>query len=92
MNPARTHFSTRRAHLMRMLLGLSEALPSLVDAKFKAAKASQALIFSPTELAIVRTSAGVPVGCYGPRCLHQLTHMAVPATLLPGSREEARTS
>jgi hypothetical protein len=46
---------------MKMLLGLSETLPSLVEAKFKAAKASQALLFSSTVLAIVRTSAGVPV-------------------------------
>ncbi|KAJ4374267.1 bifunctional AP-4-A phosphorylase/ADP sulfurylase [Neocucurbitaria cava] len=43
-----------------MLLGLSEALPHLVDAKFKAAKAASSLLFSPTELAIIRTSAGVP--------------------------------
>ncbi|KAF1841590.1 Ap4A phosphorylase-like protein II [Cucurbitaria berberidis CBS 394.84] len=43
-----------------MLLGLSEALPSLVEAKFKAAKASSSLLFSPTELAIIRTSTGIP--------------------------------
>ncbi|KAF2467226.1 Ap4A phosphorylase-like protein II [Lindgomyces ingoldianus] len=45
---------------MRMLLGLSESLPSLVEAKFNAAKAAQSLIFSPTELAIIRTSTGIP--------------------------------
>ncbi|KAF2867944.1 Ap4A phosphorylase-like protein II [Massariosphaeria phaeospora] len=43
-----------------MLLGLSEALPSLVEAKFRSAKAAQSLIFSPTELAVIRTSAGIP--------------------------------
>ncbi|KAF2691991.1 HIT-like protein [Lentithecium fluviatile CBS 122367] len=45
---------------MKMLLGLSEALPSLVEAKYKTAKASHALVFSSTELAVIRTSAGVP--------------------------------
>ncbi|KAH7402757.1 Ap4A phosphorylase-like protein II [Pyrenochaeta sp. MPI-SDFR-AT-0127] len=43
-----------------MLLGLSEALPSLVETKFKAAKAKSSLLFSPTELAIIRTSTGIP--------------------------------
>jgi hypothetical protein len=47
---------------MRMLLGLSEALPSLVKAKFKAAEASSSLSFAPSELAIIKTSTGVPVG------------------------------
>ncbi|KAL1612036.1 bifunctional AP-4-A phosphorylase/ADP sulfurylase [Paraconiothyrium brasiliense] len=42
------------------MLGLSEALPQLVEAKFKSARASQALLFSPTELSIIRTSAGIP--------------------------------
>ncbi|PSN63207.1 HIT-like protein [Corynespora cassiicola Philippines] len=45
---------------MKMLLGLSEALPSLVGAKFSSAKATKSLIFSPTELAIIRTSTGIP--------------------------------
>ncbi|KAF2132081.1 Ap4A phosphorylase-like protein II [Dothidotthia symphoricarpi CBS 119687] len=45
---------------MSMLLGLSESLPSLVDAKFKSAKATSSLLFSPTELAIIRTSTGIP--------------------------------
>ncbi|KAF2856996.1 Ap4A phosphorylase-like protein II [Plenodomus tracheiphilus IPT5] len=43
-----------------MLLGLSQGLPSLVEAKFIAAKASASLLFSPTEVAIIRTSAGIP--------------------------------
>ncbi|KAF2709547.1 Ap4A phosphorylase-like protein II [Pleomassaria siparia CBS 279.74] len=43
-----------------MPLDLSESLPHLVEAKYKTAKADQSLTFSPTELAIVRTSAGVP--------------------------------
>jgi ATP adenylyltransferase len=43
------------------MLGLSEALPHLVESKFASARASQALVFSPTELSIIRTSAGVPV-------------------------------
>ncbi|KAF1947343.1 Ap4A phosphorylase-like protein II [Clathrospora elynae] len=43
-----------------MLLGLSETLPSLVEAKFKAAKAASSLLFSQTELAIIRTSTGIP--------------------------------
>jgi ATP adenylyltransferase len=46
---------------MKMLLGLSESLRSLVESKFSAAKASEALIFSSTELAIIHTTAGVPV-------------------------------
>ncbi|KAF2658508.1 HIT-like protein [Lophiostoma macrostomum CBS 122681] len=45
---------------MRSILGLTEALPSLVESKFKAAKSSGGLIFSPTELALIRTSTGVP--------------------------------
>lgn len=47
--------------LMKMLLGLSKPLPNLVESQFKAAKASEALIFSSTKLAIIRTTAGVPV-------------------------------
>jgi ATP adenylyltransferase len=46
---------------MKMLLGLSEPLPSLVESKFKAARGSEALIFSSTKIAIIRTTAGVPV-------------------------------
>lgn len=46
---------------MKMLLNLSEALPCLVQTKFAAAKASEALIFSSTELSVIRTSAGIPV-------------------------------
>ncbi|KAG9378894.1 APA2 ATP adenylyltransferase [Pyrenophora tritici-repentis] len=45
---------------MRMLLELSEALPSIVKRKFEAAKASSDLLFSPSELAIIRTSTGIP--------------------------------
>jgi ATP adenylyltransferase len=44
-----------------MLLGLSEALPSLVEAKFRTAKASSSLLFSPSEVSIIRTSMGTPV-------------------------------
>jgi ATP adenylyltransferase len=47
--------------MRKMLLGLSDALPNLVEAKFTAAKAKTSLIFSHTELAIIRTSAGIPV-------------------------------
>jgi ATP adenylyltransferase len=46
---------------MRMLLGLSETLPSLVEAKFKTAKATSSLLFSLTEVAVIRTSSGIPV-------------------------------
>jgi hypothetical protein len=46
---------------MRMLLGLSTPLPSLVAAKFTSAKATSSLLFSPTEVAIIRTSEGIPV-------------------------------
>ncbi|KAF9735360.1 putative bis(5'-nucleosyl)-tetraphosphatase [Paraphaeosphaeria minitans] len=46
------------------MLGLSEALPQLVESKFASAKASQALLFSPTELFIIRTSAGIPASAY----------------------------
>ncbi|KAF2109284.1 hypothetical protein BDV96DRAFT_244249 [Lophiotrema nucula] len=44
---------------MRMLLGLPD-LPRLVETTFKSAKASQSLIFSSTELAILRTPEGLP--------------------------------
>ncbi|KAJ4409650.1 bifunctional AP-4-A phosphorylase/ADP sulfurylase [Didymella pomorum] len=43
-----------------MLLGLTESLPSLVEAKFASAETSSSLIFSPTELSIIRTSSGIP--------------------------------
>lgn len=46
---------------MKMLIGLAEALPRLIEAKFKAANASADLLFSPTELAIIRTATGIPV-------------------------------
>lgn len=46
---------------MRMLLGLAEALPSLVEARYQAAKTSQSVVFSATELAIIHTSTGIPV-------------------------------
>jgi ATP adenylyltransferase len=52
---------------IKMRLGLSEALLSLVKAKFEAAKASSSLLFSPSELAIIRTSTGVPVGIFLPK-------------------------
>ncbi|KAL5383551.1 hypothetical protein DPSP01_005945 [Paraphaeosphaeria sporulosa] len=45
---------------MNKMLGLSEALPQLVESKFTSARASQALLFSPTELCIIRTAAGIP--------------------------------
>ena len=59
---------------VNMLLNLPESLPSLVGAKFKAAKASSSLLFSPTEVAIIRTSGNIPVGWSGhvtPACLHE---------------------
>ncbi|KAF2997409.1 bifunctional AP-4-A phosphorylase/ADP sulfurylase [Curvularia kusanoi] len=43
-----------------MILGLPDSLPRLVEAKFQTAKASSSLLFSPTELSIVRTSTGLP--------------------------------
>ncbi|KAF2814604.1 putative bis-tetraphosphatase [Mytilinidion resinicola] len=43
-----------------MLLGLSEPLPHLVNTKFNVAKAAQHLLFSSTELAVVRTTTDVP--------------------------------
>ncbi|TIA35734.1 putative bis-tetraphosphatase [Aureobasidium pullulans] len=43
-----------------MQLGLEEALPSLVKAKFATAKASNALIFSSTELSVLRTKSAAP--------------------------------
>lgn len=45
---------------MRMSLELAEALPSIVKRKFEAAKASSDLIFSPTDVALIRTSNGIP--------------------------------
>jgi hypothetical protein len=46
---------------MKMLLGLSEALSSLAEARFISAKATSSLLFSPTEVAVIRTSSGIPV-------------------------------
>lgn len=44
-----------------MLLGLSEALPNLVEAKFSSARASSSLVYSATEVATIRTLSGIPV-------------------------------
>ncbi|OSS45999.1 hypothetical protein B5807_08162 [Epicoccum nigrum] len=44
----------------KMILGLPDSLPRLVEAKFQTAKASSSLLFSPTDLSIVRTSTGLP--------------------------------
>jgi hypothetical protein len=56
-----TAFSPLRLHMSRkMILGLPDSLPRLVEAKFQTAKASSSLLFSPTELSIVRTSTGLP--------------------------------
>ena len=44
-----------------MLGSLRGQLSALVNVKYHTAKASQSLIFSPTELAIIETGAGVPV-------------------------------
>ena len=44
-----------------MLAGLRGTLSSLVNAKYNAAKASQSLVFSATELVTIETEAGVPV-------------------------------
>ncbi|KAF2823465.1 HIT-like protein [Ophiobolus disseminans] len=46
---------------MQLGAGLSETLPKVVEAKFELAKASSSLLFSPTEVAIIHTSTGVPV-------------------------------
>ncbi|KAF1913967.1 Ap4A phosphorylase-like protein II [Ampelomyces quisqualis] len=45
---------------MKMLLGLSETLPSLVEAKFASARATSGLLFSPSEVSTIRTSTGFP--------------------------------
>lgn len=44
-----------------MELGLSDSLRSLVSKSFRAAKQSQSLLFSETELAVIRSRHGVPV-------------------------------
>ncbi|KAF2399390.1 Ap4A phosphorylase-like protein II [Trichodelitschia bisporula] len=43
-------------------LGLTQPLPVLVEARYRAAKSASSLIFSPTELTAIRTNSGVPVG------------------------------
>jgi ATP adenylyltransferase len=58
--------------LKTMRLGLSEALPSLVKAKFNAAKANSSLLFSPSELSIIRTSTDIPVRVPHQRRLYTL--------------------
>ena len=45
-----------------MQLGLERSLNVLVKWKFEAARAAQALIFSDTELSILHTLSGAPVG------------------------------
>jgi ATP adenylyltransferase len=77
---------------MRMLLGLTEALPSLVEAKFNAAKASSSLLFSPSELAIIRTSAGVPVSVPVVHLAYEADIHVVPIALLPITCEETHST
>lgn len=84
----------RQAH-MRMLLGLSQALPSLVEAKFRSAKAASSLVFSPTELAIIRTSTGIPVRGATPSspCSPGFANtVTVPVTILPCPSKETDAS
>jgi len=45
---------------LRMDLGLKEPLPILVKDRFTAAKASQSLVFSSTELVILHSKSGLP--------------------------------
>lgn len=82
-----------------MQLGLEEALPSLVKAKFATAKASQALIFSSTELSILRTKSGAPVSStlstriawdvQVVKALYVLTNIPVPTSLLSSIGKKA---
>ena len=75
---------------MRMLLELSEALPSIVKRKFEAAKASSDLLFSPSDLAIIRTTTGIPVSECACHCDTQQAHVPiVPIALLSLTGEEA---
>lgn len=74
-----------------MLLGLSEALPSLVEARFGTAKTSSSLLFSPTEVATIRTSTGVPVRGSALRMhMTRLTLVTVPAAILSNTCKKAR--
>ncbi|KAF2089235.1 Ap4A phosphorylase-like protein II [Saccharata proteae CBS 121410] len=43
-----------------MHLSISQPLHSLVEAKFKTASAAKSLIFSATEVCVIRTTAGIP--------------------------------
>lgn len=91
--------SQHRLSSFSMQLGLEEALPSLVKAKFATAKASQALIFSSTELSILRTKSGAPVSCIistsiardvqAIKVLCILTNTPVPTSLLSGIGKKA---
>jgi len=54
----RRQYSTSSS--LRMELGLKDSLPSLVKDRFTAAKASQSLVFSSTELAILHSKSGLP--------------------------------
>jgi hypothetical protein len=44
-----------------MFARLSESLRPLVESKYQAAKAASSVIYSPSQLAIIRTSTGIPV-------------------------------
>lgn len=87
---------------LKMLLGLPEALPKLVEAKFASALSSKSLIFSHTELTIIRTTTGVPVSKYSPSIAYNPLQLVVlyircsfnSAIVLPlrGSRNQRRTT
>lgn len=76
----------------KMRFGLTESLSSLVKAKFDVAKSNGSLLFSWTDLAIVRAN-GVPVrttSVFPTFSSIEIDSLAVSASILPSAVQEAK--
>jgi hypothetical protein len=74
-----------------MKLELAESISELVKSKYFSAKSSGSLVFSPTELTIIRSRSGLPVisRCNPTIVLFHLMSSPVPTSVLSCSFEEA---
>lgn len=72
------------------MVGVPENLRQLVTRHFSAAKRSASLIFSETELAVIRSVRDVPVCTVSCEAVAFIAYRSsVPITLLPSTSEKA---
>lgn len=74
-----------------MKLELADSIKKLVNSKYLHAKSSGSLVLSPTELTVIHTRTGLPVGSHFTLATGFLDLMpaSVPASVLPYALEEA---